>query len=69
MAHSEKRLGEAYFRTPRTTITAFLGLLAVLEQHPGTDWRPLLGGVKIEADDGAKLERAIEGDELADFKL
>jgi hypothetical protein len=69
MAHTTKRLGEAYFRTPRTTITAFLGLLAVLEQHPGTDWRALLGAVQVEADTGAANEQAVEADELASFKL
>jgi hypothetical protein len=35
MRHCEQRIGEATFRTPRTTITAFIGLLAVLEQNPG----------------------------------
>jgi hypothetical protein len=69
MAHTAKRLGEAYFRTPRTTITAFLGLLALLEQHPGTDWRPMVGGVHIEADNGAAAEKALESDDLATFKL
>jgi hypothetical protein len=69
MAHTAKRLGEAYFRTPRTTITAFLNLLALLEQHPGTDWRPLLDEVRIEADTGAALEQAVESDDLASFKL
>jgi hypothetical protein len=69
MAHSEKRLGEAYFRTPRTTIIAFLGLLAVLEQHAGTDWRTLLGQVEIEPDTGAGAERVVDSDELASFKL
>jgi hypothetical protein len=69
MTHTAKRLGEAYFRTPRTTITAFLNLLALLEQHPGTDWRPLLDAVKIEADTGAASERAVEGDDLASFRL
>lgn len=69
MAHTAKRLGETYFRTPRTTITAFLGLLALLEQHPGTDWRPMVGGVRIEADNGAAAEKAVESDELATFKL
>ena len=39
MSHCNQRLGEAYFRTPRTTITAFINLLAVLEQNPGADWR------------------------------
>jgi len=69
MAHTAKRLGETYFRTPRTTITAFLGLLALLDQHPGTDWRPMVGGVRIEADNGAAAEKAAENDELATFKL
>jgi bacteriophage exclusion system BrxC/D-like protein len=69
MAHTAKRLGEAYFRTPRTTITAFLGLLAVLEQHSSTDWRQLLGAVQVETDTGGSLERAVDSDELATFKL
>jgi hypothetical protein len=69
MAHTAKRLGETYFRTPRTTITAFLGLLALLEQHPGTDWRPMVGSLGIEADNGAAAEKAVEIDELATFKL
>jgi hypothetical protein len=69
MAHTAKRLGEAYFRTPRTTITAFLGLLAVLEQHPSTDWRALVGTVQVEVDSGAAKEQAVEDDELASFKL
>ncbi len=69
MSHTAKRLGDAYFRTPRTTITAFLGLLAVLEQHPGTDWRELVGAVRVEADTGAANEQAVEADELSSFKL
>jgi hypothetical protein len=69
MAHTSKRLGDAYFRTPRTTITAFLGLLAVLEQHPDTDWRELVGAVQVEADTGAANDHAVEDDDLASFKL
>jgi hypothetical protein len=69
MAHTAKRLGEAYFRTPRTTITAFLNLLAVLEQHPSAEWRQLLGTVQVEADTRGILERAVDGDELTTFKL
>ncbi len=42
MLHCEQRIGEATFRTPRTTITAFIGLLAVLEQNPGVEWKDLL---------------------------
>jgi hypothetical protein len=69
MAHTAKRLGEAYFRTPRTTITAFLGLLAILEQHPDTDWRPLVDAVQVETDIGAAKEQAVETDELTSFRL
>lgn len=51
MAHCGQRIGEAYFRTPRNTIKAFVQLLAVLEQNPGTDWKTLLGGVHVAADE------------------
>ncbi|ODB85677.1 ATP-binding protein [Candidatus Thiodiazotropha endoloripes] len=52
MDHCHKRIGEAYFRTPRTTIKAFVDLLAVLEQNPGTKWQSLLGQIDIQADNG-----------------
>lgn len=69
MQHASKRLGEAYFRTPRTTITAFLNLLATLEQHPQANWREMLGAVVVEEDKGADIEGVTEDDELASFKL
>lgn len=68
MQHASKRLGEAYFRTPRTTITAFLNLLATLEQHSQANWREMLGAVVVEEDKEGN-EGATEDDELASFKL
>jgi hypothetical protein len=50
MEHCAQRIGEAYFRTPRNTIKAFLDLLAVLEQNPGTDWRMVLHAVELKPD-------------------
>ena len=50
MEHSLSRVGEAYFRTPRATIKAFLELLAVLEQHREARWEELLGKVTIGPD-------------------
>ena len=50
MHHCEQRIGEATFRTPRTTITAFIGLLAVLEQNPGVEWQHLLNQTTISLD-------------------
>jgi P-loop Domain of unknown function (DUF2791) len=73
MEHCFRRIGEAYFRTPRTTITSFISLLAVLDQNRATDWKTLIGEVKVEADkeptalDG--LRPSETGDELASFKL
>jgi hypothetical protein len=50
MEHCQKRLGETYFRTPGTTITSFVNLLAVLDQNPDTQWRELVGQVAIDRD-------------------
>lgn len=70
MEHCAKRLGEAYFRTPRTTITAFINLLAVLEQNPGTNWMDLIGVTELVADRGGAADMAIENDdEFASFQL
>ncbi|WP_322008026.1 ATP-binding protein [Paraburkholderia tropica] len=72
MAHCATRLGNEYFRTPRTTITAFINFLAVLEQNAGADWRQMIGGLSIERDRGGELDVATDGDgddEFASFKL
>jgi hypothetical protein len=69
MQHAAKRLGDAYFRTPRTTITAFLNLLATLDQNGATSWRDLLGAVAVDEDKGAAAETVSEDDELVSFKL
>jgi hypothetical protein len=70
MEHCSNRIGETYFRTPRTTITAFINLLAVLEQNPGTQWESLLGGIEVTADTGGTGDLAVDDDdELATFKL
>jgi hypothetical protein len=55
MEHCQKRMGELYFRTPRTTITAFINLLAVLEQNPAAQWAELLGHVEIAKDEAPSL--------------
>lgn len=70
MEHCHKRIGEAYFRTPRTTITAFVNLLAVLEQNPRAQWQSLLGQVPIEKDTGAANDLPVESaEEFTNFKL
>ena len=74
MAHCATRLGEAYFRTPRTTITAFINFLAVLEQNPSADWPELIGSMDIERDTGGAADIVNDAapdsdDELASFRL
>ena len=55
MRHCAQRIGEAYFRTPRNTIKAFVQLLAILEQNPDTDWRELVGHVDVTEDPNPDL--------------
>lgn len=76
MEHCAQRIGDAYFRTPRNTITAFANLLAVLEQNPEAKWEDLLGKVELARDMGAANDLAVEitgskpeQDEFAEFKL
>lgn len=72
MKHCEARLGNDFFRTPRTTITAFIDFLAVLDQNPGTQWRDILGGVRVDRDEGGLADLQVDegaDDELASFRL
>lgn len=65
MEHCANRIGEAYFRTPRNTVKAFVDLLAIIEQNPGVDWRELLGSVDVAEDRGELTDNDIfdvEGD-------
>jgi hypothetical protein len=59
MEYCSRRLGDSYFRTPRTTITAFINLLAVLEQNTGTDWRQLLGTLDVHKDEGGFTDQEL----------
>jgi len=70
MAHCSQRIGDAYFRTPRTTVKAFVNLLSVIEQNPGTSWQSLLDHIDVEADQ--PVDDAVtpdSDDELTSFKL
>jgi len=75
--HCSKTIGDAYFRTPRNTIKAFLDMLAVLEQNPSMEWSQLVDAVAVEKDRPSDVEIkiieneniAIDSDRLADFRL
>ncbi len=55
MDHCASRVGDAYFRTPRTTIKEFVNLLSVLAQNPGVNWSDLIDRVEIEAETNPDL--------------
>jgi hypothetical protein len=72
MQHCSQTIGDAYFRTPRNTVTAFVNMLAILEQNPSADWQGLLGSVTIEADEQGSMDHTVSDktdDDLATFKL
>ena len=81
MAHCSQTIGEAYFRTPRNTITAFINLLAVLEQNPEAQLDQLIRSqsieVEVEAATPSKVKTTrprptasvVEEDDLAAFEL
>ena len=70
MEHCANRIGEAYFRTPRTTIKSFIDLLAVLEQNEEASWKSLVGKLDITADqDSGIADLPPDDDEFASFKL
>lgn len=52
MQHSLDRIGEEYFRTPRTTIKSFLDFLSILDQNPDSQWPDILPDVQVEHDTG-----------------
>jgi hypothetical protein len=78
MSHCSDRIGEAYFRTPRNTVTAFVNLLAVLEQNRGVEWHDLIQKIEVQADGGDDLSDLDEAtgaqvtnddDDLTSFRL
>lgn len=72
MEHCSNRIGDTYFRTPRTTITSFINLLAVLEENAGTSWQDLLVGINVAADIGGAADLAVDANEdetFASFKM
>lgn len=75
MDHCANRIGDAYFRTPRNTVKAFVDLLAILEQNPQAKWQDLLGQVEVPedrqgaADTDVSIEADDSDDELATLSI
>lgn len=72
--HCSNTIGDAYFRTPRSTIKGFLDMLAILEQNRSMNWQSLISGVVIEDDRPSDMDDAVSDDEedndgMASFRL
>jgi hypothetical protein len=72
--YSRRTLGDDYFRTPRETVTRFVGLMNILEADQRHDWRAALGhvsDVEVQASQSAEAlsEVVPEEDDLTTFKL
>lgn len=48
--HCSNKIGDSYFRTPRTTIKGFLDLLSILEQYPEYKWTDVIDSVDVNKD-------------------
>ena len=57
------------FRTPRTTITAFIHFLSVLDQNRECQWNDMIQGVEVLPDKGGSDLEVDADDELATFQL
>jgi hypothetical protein len=53
--HCSQTIGDAYFRTPRNTIKAFLDMLAVLEQSSSIKWQDLVAQINISKEQPSDL--------------
>ena len=59
--HCANKIGESYFRTPRTTIKSFLDLLSILEQYPNYRWNDIIESVDVQMDvEPSQVETILE---------
>ena len=73
--HCSAKVGDAYFRTPRNTIKAFVDLLAVLAQHPEMNWHDLIDAIEVPLEQASDMPEpmsvsaAAADDGLTSFRL
>lgn len=73
MKHCSSKIGQEYFRTPRTTITSFINLLAVIEQNEAVSWQSLVGQISVLPDALGEEDLVVQPDEqqelMAAYKI
>ncbi len=66
LEHCSKNIGDAYFRTPRNTIKAFVDLLSIVEQNQDLSWQSLIGNIKIDSETDNSLVTIADDDKLTE---
>ena len=70
LIHCSKKIGEAYFRTPRNTIRAFADMLSIIEQNRHIAWDQLIDAVEIREEKVSDMPEILDStDELSGFTL
>jgi hypothetical protein len=77
LKYCSDKIGDSYFRTPRTTIKSFVDLLSLLEQYPDKKWTDILEQINIVRDiepsylqiDASEAPTSSEEEEFSTFKL
>jgi len=68
LTHCSQKIGDAYFRTPRNTIKAFVDMLSVLEQNKQIAWNDLIESIDIQKEKVSDMP-GIETDSVDDDRL
>ena len=68
LTHCSQKIGDAYFRTPRNTIKAFVDMLSVLEQNKQIAWNDLIESIDIQKEKVSDMP-GIETDSVDDDGL
>ncbi len=66
LEHCSKNIGDAYFRTPRNTIKAFVDMLSIIEQNPELNWQTLIGSIAIQSESDESLVTITDESESED---
>lgn len=71
LEHCSQKVGDAYFRTPRNTIKAFVDMLAVLEQNPDIAWHNLVEKTEVSSEKSSDMPEvdASTDNDLASFSI
>lgn len=73
LSHCSTQIGDAYFRTPRNTIKAFIDILSILEQNPELKWTDLINQTNIDKEHSSDMPDVSgqdnTADELTTFKI